>query len=204
MSCAGSASITLCSWTYVPRWLCAILVVTQCHLPPMSGRWALTASSINSLYRPYISFSYCMFIHLFLMNEWLQWLHLLYHGILPKTPGPRAPLWHVMFSTRSGTWCVPNDVRRQQMHSALIHPHRVHRVHLAHGSVWKNGDSMVKWIGYPPGNDHISHQRNWKIIFKSALVGDMLVPREVNWLYFNLNTLWWCILFAILSIGSIA
>ncbi len=42
---------------------------------------------------------------------------------------------------------------------------------------------MVPWYCYPPGNDHISHLGKRKIIFKSVLVGHMLVPWRV--------ILWW-------------
>ncbi len=119
VSCAGSASITLCSWTYVPRWLCAILVVTQCDLPPMSGRWALTASYINSLYRPYISFSYCMFIHSF-FNEWMASMasfvvpwpwHSAKNPWTPSTPLAR----HVFHEVRD----LVRSERRQEATDAL-------------------------------------------------------------------------------------
>ena len=33
---------------------------------------------------------------------------------------------------------------------------------------------------YPPGNDHISHQSERKLIFPTSFEWDMLVPRRVD------------------------
>ena len=56
--------------------------------------------------------------------------------------------------------------------------------------------NIEKFTGYPPGNDHISHLGKSKIIiFKSALVGDMIVPRKefLNTIVFGIISLNWFI-----------
>ena len=47
--------------------------------------------------------------------------------------------------------------------------------------------TVYVWVDfvYPPGNESISHQVKRNIIFKSALIGDILVPRRVSLVYKN-------------------
>lgn len=69
----------------------------------------------------------------------------------PMANGKRCTDW----LWRSATWCVPNDVRRQQLMHWAIHPRHVPRVHLAHGSVWKTLGDCMEWSGCLPKNEHI-------------------------------------------------